>query len=172
MQTERERKKAEKELKRQAAEEKKRLKEIEFQKGLVEKFNAKQAKAQSGSTVSKLKAWLDEPPYKMTDRNLQVSLEYATNQYLQLECFYSVMSCLQALKADEWDQLYEGGADLLDFKEALALNKYFLAGMQMLSKKDAKTAGMISYPMMLKGQIKMNSHFGQGLVLKGAFEKG
>ena len=40
-----------------------------------------------------------------------------------------MMACLAALKTDEWDQLYEGGAELLDMKEAIVLNKYLLAGM-------------------------------------------
>ena len=70
MLTEKDKKKIEKEAKREAASEKRRLRELEFQKTLVEKFNEKQARAQSGTKVDKLRAWLDEPPFKATDRNL------------------------------------------------------------------------------------------------------
>ena len=80
-------------------------------------FNEKQAKAKGCSnTVDKMKAWLEDPPYKMTDEDLK------------LECFYSVMACAQALKGDELSKVLEG----LDLKEATALNKYVLAGMHML----------------------------------------
>ena len=65
------------------------------------------------------------------------------------------MAVLQSLKPDEWEKLYEG-ADGLDQKEASILNKYYIACMSLLSKKDSKAASLCNYPMLLKGQIKMN----------------
>ena len=55
--------------------------------------------------------------------------------------------------------MYEGG-DSLDVKEAAVLNKYFIAGMSLLSKKDTKASNFVNYPMLLKGQIRMNQKFG------------
>lgn len=166
MQSAKDKKKAEKEAKRLVAEEKKRQKELEYQKTLVDKFNEKQGRAGgAGSTIQKLKVWLDEPPYKMTD------------VVMQMECFYQVAACLQALKPDEIEAMMqtepgESKEGALDVHEAVALNKYLLAGMQMLTKGDAKVKTMISYPLLLKAQLRLNQTFGQALVLKSAFEKG
>ena len=91
--------------------------------------------------------------------------------FFQLEAFYSVMAVCQALKQDEWDKLYEG-ADAVEFKDAVVFNKYILAGMQMLDLKDKKTVDFVNYPLLLKAQLKANSVFGQGLILKTAFERG
>jgi len=46
--------------------------------------------------------------------------------------------------------LYEG-PDAPDIKEAAILNKYYIAGMHLLTKKDPKAANMVNYPMLLKG---------------------
>jgi len=46
--------------------------------------------------------------------------------------------------------LYEG-ADALDVKEAAVLNKYYIGGMSLLTKKDTKASNMVNYPMLLKG---------------------
>jgi hypothetical protein len=77
---------------------------------------------------------------------------------------------LQALKAEEWESLFDG-ADALDVKEAAVLNKYFIGGMSLLTKKDTKASNMVNYPMLLKGQIKMNLKFGQAVIFKSLFEK-
>ena len=82
---------------------------------------------------------------------------------------------MNSFKPDEWDQLFEGAASDesgLDIKEAVSLNKYILAAMKMLSTKDQKTQQLVSYAVLLKTQLKMNQCYGQGLILKSAFEKG
>ena len=54
-------------LKAEAAEKKER----EFQQKIVTQFNEKQEKAQKATTnVSKLREWLQNPPYKCTDAKL------------------------------------------------------------------------------------------------------
>ncbi len=63
------------------------------------------------------------------------------------------------------------GVDALDVKEAAVLNKYFIGGMSLLTKKDTKASNMVNYPMLLKGQIKMNLKFGQAVIFKSLFEK-
>jgi len=77
---------------------------------------------------------------------------------------------LQALKAEEWESLFDG-VDALEVKEAAVLNKYFIGGMSLLTKKDTKASNMVNYPMLLKGQIKMNLKFGQAVIFKSLFEK-
>ena len=52
------------------------------------------------------------------------------------------------------------------------LNKYVIAAMEMLAKKDERTAGIVTFPALLRIQIAMNKEFGQGVVLKTLFEKG
>lgn len=89
---------------------------------------------------------------------------------IQLETCYSILAQLQALKVEEWDSLYEG-TDALDVKEAAVLNKYYIGGMSLLTKKDTKASNMVNYPMLLKGQIKMNQKFGQAVIFKSLFEK-
>ena len=75
--------KAEKEAKaaaKAAKEEAKRQKEIEFQQKLVGQFNDKQAAAKAAGTAQlKLKAWLQNPPYKCTDAKMQVSAQKISN---------------------------------------------------------------------------------------------
>jgi len=43
--------------------------------------------------------------------------------------------------------------------------------MSLLTKKDTKASNMVNYPMLLKGQIKMNQKFGQAVIFKSLFEK-
>ena len=88
-----------------------------------------------------------------------------------METAYSILACLQSLKVDEWDKLYGDDEKLLDIKDAAVLNKYLIAGMAMLSEKDTKAAGMVNYPVLLKGQLKMNEKFGQAVIFKSLFER-
>ena len=44
--------------------------------------------------------------------------------------------------------MYDQGG--IEYKDAIVLNKYLLAGMQMLTLKDKKTIDLINYPMLLK----------------------
>ena len=65
------------------------------------------------------------------------------------------------MKADEQDTLFNGKDDAsLNIDEAVVMNKYILAGMFMLDKADAKAKGMVSYPFLLKAQLKLNQTFG------------
>ncbi len=74
MMTERDRKKAAKAEKKAAKEAAEREKEAKIQKGLIEVFNDKQAKAgKESDAVAKLKQWLLNPPYKSTNRDMKVS---------------------------------------------------------------------------------------------------
>ena len=65
-----------------------------------------------------------------------------------------------------------GSPDSININEGIVMNKYILAGMQMLSKGDAKTKSMLSYPALLKAQLRLNQAFGQGVILRCAFDKG
>ena len=74
--TDREKSKLEKAKKEADKAEARKEKERVFQAKLVEQFNEKQAKAKATqSAQQKLKEWLANPPYKCSDRNLQVSSE-------------------------------------------------------------------------------------------------
>ena len=75
--TDRDRKKAEKAEKEAKKEAARIEKELQFQAKLVEQFNEKQAKAKSETApTKKLKAWLQNPPYKCTDAKLQVIYDW------------------------------------------------------------------------------------------------
>ena len=54
---------------------------------------------------------------------------------LQKETFYSVMQCMNVLKAGDWDNLYEDGSGL-NLKEAYTLNKYITRAFELLVAKD------------------------------------
>ena len=73
MQTQRDKKKAEKAARRAEKEAAERVKEEAAQKKLIEIFNEKQAKAQKESDpIGKLQQWLDRPPYKSTNPDMKV----------------------------------------------------------------------------------------------------
>lgn len=54
-----------------------------------------------------------------------------------------MLAAIQSLGA-QVDQVYEG-ANALDIKEASVLSKYLIAGMRLLTQKDAKAANMVNY---------------------------
>ena len=78
---------------------------------------------------------------------------------------------MQQLKPDEWEKMYGEDKDKLDVKDAAVLNKYLMAGMALLSEKDAKVVNLVSYPVLLKGQLQMNKQFGQTVIFKSLFER-
>jgi len=74
MLTEKDKKKAASAAKRAVQEAARKEKEAQFQAKLVEQFNEKQQKASAANTPQqKIKQWVQNPPYKCTDANLQVS---------------------------------------------------------------------------------------------------
>ena len=59
---------------------------------------------------------------------------------------------MQKMKDADWDKLYGDADNQLDVKDASVLNKYFLAGMQLLTEGDAKVKNQVNYALLLKQQ--------------------
>ena len=134
MMTERDKKKAAKAEKKAAKEAAEREKEAKLQKSLIEVFNDKQAKAgKETDAIAKLRQWLQNPPYKSTNRDMKVSAPGGLTER-QKETFFSVMQCLQQLNTQQWDALYNSGN--LEIDDAVVLNKYIVTAYEMLTSKD------------------------------------
>lgn len=59
------------------------------------------------------------------------------------------MSAVHGLQAAQIDKMFDADKGL-SLKDSVVLNKYIIAAMEMLAKKDAKTGGLVNYPTLLK----------------------
>ena len=113
----------EKKDKKKDKEAEKEAKRLEVNAGVQKDYDFKLANGKSGSTVDKLKVWLDNTPFRSDDSKLK------------RDTFDNIIALAMQLKDAEIKTLCD---DLNDPKLTLTLTKYIFEAFSLINQKDAK----------------------------------
>ena len=104
-----------------AKEQKNKEKQEAVEKATQENFEAKKRDGSKGTTIDKLKVWLDNTPFK------------SNNTQLKRDTLVAIMTNIMALKANEIENIcgHDAGA-LLNVRQAFTLCKYIFKGFELI----------------------------------------